>query len=62
MELEFIVIAVAGKEVEWLRNMLFDIKLWPQPMSTISLYYDSEATMSRAYSNIYNSKSRHISI
>jgi hypothetical protein len=31
-------------------------------MSTISLYYDSEATMSRAYSNIYNGKSRHISI
>jgi hypothetical protein len=42
--------------------MLLDIKLWPQPMSVISLYYDSEATMSRAYSNIYNGKSRHISI
>ena len=62
MESEFIAIAAAGKEVEWLRNMLFDIKLWPQPMSAISLYYDSEATMSRAYSNIYNGKSRHISI
>jgi hypothetical protein len=42
--------------------MLFDIKLWLQPMSAISLYCDSEATMSRAYSNIYNGKSRHISI
>jgi len=42
--------------------MLFDIKLWSQPMSTIFLYCNSEATMSRAYSNIYNDKSRHISI
>jgi hypothetical protein len=42
--------------------MLLDIKLWPQPLSTISLYDDSETTMSRAYNNIYNGKSRHISI
>jgi hypothetical protein len=62
MESEFIDMAAAGKEVEWLRNMLFDIKLWPQPMSAIFLYCDSEATMSRAYNNIYNGKSRHISI
>jgi len=27
MELEFIVMAAAGKEAEWLRNMLFDVKL-----------------------------------
>ena len=31
-------------------------------MSAISLYCDSEATISRAYSNIYNGKSKHISI
>jgi ABC-type uncharacterized transport system involved in gliding motility auxiliary subunit len=31
-------------------------------MSVISLYCDSEATMSWAYNNIYNGKSRHISI
>jgi len=42
--------------------MLLDIKLWSQPISAISLYYDSETTMSRAYNNIYNGKSRHISI
>jgi hypothetical protein len=42
--------------------MLLDIKLWPQPLSAISLYDDSETTMSRAYNNIYNGKSRHISI
>lgn len=32
MESEFIALAAAGKEAEWLRNLLFDIKLWPQPM------------------------------
>jgi hypothetical protein len=42
--------------------MLFDIKLRSHPISTIFLYYDSEANMSQAYSNIYNGKSRHISI
>jgi len=62
MKSEFITMAVAGKEAEWLRNMLLDIKLWSQPMSAISLYYDSETTMCRVYNNIYNGKSRHISI
>ena len=33
-----------------------------QHMSIIFLYYDSEATMTRAYNNIYIGKSRHISI
>jgi hypothetical protein len=59
MESEFIVMATVGKEAKWLRNILFDIKL---PMSAIFLYCDSEAIMSRAYSNIYNGKLRHISI
>lgn len=62
MESEFLALAAAGKEAEWLRNMLLDIKLWPQPMSAISLHCDSEATLSRAYSKIYNGKSRHISL
>jgi hypothetical protein len=62
VESEFIAMVVAGKEVEWLRNMLLDVKLWPQTMSVISLYCDSEVVMSRAYSNIYDGKSRHISI
>ena len=62
MESEFIELAVAGKEVEWLGNMLLEIKLWPQPMPAISLHCDSEATMFRAYSKIYNRKSRHISL
>ena len=50
----------AGKEAEWVRNMLLDIKLWPQPIPLISVYCDNEATLGRAYNKIYNGKSRHI--
>jgi hypothetical protein len=62
MEFEFITLAVVGKETEWLRNLLLDIKLWPQLMPAISLYCDSESTMSKAHSKVYNGKSRHISL
>ena len=58
----FIALAAAGKEAEWLRNILLDIKLWPQPVPIISVYYDSEAILGRAYSKMYNSKSRHIGL
>uniref|UniRef100_A0A2N9HAC8 CCHC-type domain-containing protein n=1 Tax=Fagus sylvatica TaxID=28930 RepID=A0A2N9HAC8_FAGSY len=51
-----------GKKAKWLRNMLYDIELWPQSMLAISIYCDSQATMSKAYSKIYNGKSRHISL
>jgi len=51
-----------NKEVEWLRNMLLDIKLWPQLISSIYLHYNSQTTMFKAFSTIYNEKSRHISL
>ena len=62
MESEFIALAAASKEAEWLRNMFYDIELWPQPMPVIFVYCDRQATMSKAYSKIYNEKSRHISL
>ena len=45
-----------------MRNLLLDIELWPQSMPSISLHCDSQATMSRTLSKIYNGKSRHISL
>ena len=42
--------------------MLLDIDLSPQPILAISVYYDSEATLGRAYSKMYNEKSRHITL
>ena len=48
MESEFIALAATGKEAEWLRNMFYDIELWPQPIPVIFVYCDSQATMSKA--------------
>ena len=62
MESEFIALAAAGKEAEWLRNMLLDIELGPQPILAISIYWDSETTLGRAYSKMYNGKPRHIGL
>ncbi|KAL0284264.1 UNVERIFIED_CONTAM: Retrovirus-related Pol polyprotein from transposon RE2 [Sesamum radiatum] len=62
MEAEFVALAAASKEAEWLRNLLLDIKLWPQPMPAISLLCDSEATMSRALNKLYKGKNRHINL
>ncbi|KAG9453310.1 hypothetical protein H6P81_006214 [Aristolochia fimbriata] len=61
MESEFIALATS-QEAEWIRNLLLDIKFLPNPMPPISIHCDTEATLSRAYNNIYNGKSRHISL
>ena len=50
MESKFIALVAVSKAVEWLRNLLLDIELWPKPMPAISLHCDSQATMSRAIS------------
>nr|GEW30939.1 hypothetical protein [Tanacetum cinerariifolium] len=55
-------LGAACKEAEWLRNMLLDLELWPQPLATIFLHYDSQSTLSRAYNKVYNGKSRYISL
>ena len=52
MESEFIALAQTGREAEWIRDMLLDIPLWPNPMPPISLYCDIEATLTKAYSSI----------
>ena len=62
MAAEFVALASCCKEVEWLRNLLIEIPIWPKPMPLVSIHCDSEATLSRAYSQIYNGKSRHIGL
>ncbi|GJY28831.1 zinc finger, CCHC-type containing protein [Tanacetum coccineum] len=52
----------AGNEAEWLRNLVYEIPLWPKPMSTISIRCDSAATLAKAYSQVYNGKSRHLGV
>ncbi|GJW34700.1 zinc finger, CCHC-type containing protein [Tanacetum coccineum] len=50
MESEFMALAAAGKEAEWLKNLLLEIPLWVKPMAPISILCDSAATLAKAYS------------
>ncbi|GJU74953.1 zinc finger, CCHC-type containing protein [Tanacetum coccineum] len=62
MESEFVALAAAGKEAEWLKNLLLEIPLWIKPMAPISIRCDSAATLAKAYSQMYNGKSRHLGV
>ena len=62
MESEFVALAAAGKEAEWLKNLLLEIPLWPKPIAPISIRCDSAATLAKAYSQMYNGKSRHLGV
>ncbi|GKB11341.1 zinc finger, CCHC-type containing protein [Tanacetum coccineum] len=55
-------LAAAGKEAEWLKNLLFEIPLWSKPIAPISIRCDSAATLAKAYSQMYNGKSRHLGV
>nr|KAJ0199666.1 hypothetical protein LSAT_V11C600325220 [Lactuca sativa] len=61
-ESEFVGLSAAGKEADWLRNLIYEIPLWPKPISTISIRCDSAATLAKAYSQVYNGKSRHLGV
>ncbi|GKD45457.1 zinc finger, CCHC-type containing protein [Tanacetum coccineum] len=37
MESEFVALATAGKEAEWLRNLILEIPLWSKPTTPISI-------------------------
>ncbi|GJY27434.1 zinc finger, CCHC-type containing protein [Tanacetum coccineum] len=62
MESEFMALAIAGKKAEWLRNLILKILLWSKPIAPISIRYDSAATLAKAYSQMYNGKSRHLGV
>ncbi|GJY50838.1 zinc finger, CCHC-type containing protein [Tanacetum coccineum] len=62
MEYEFVALAAAGKEAEWLRNLIHEISIWPKLIATISIHCDSVATLAKAYSQMYNGKSRHLGV
>ncbi|GJX18815.1 zinc finger, CCHC-type containing protein [Tanacetum coccineum] len=62
MEYEFLALAAVGKEAEWLRNLILEIPLWSKPIAPISIRCNSAATLEKAYSQIYNGKSRHLGV
>nr|GEX07402.1 zinc finger, CCHC-type [Tanacetum cinerariifolium] len=62
MESKFMTLATAGKEAEWLRNLILENLLWSKPTTLISIRCDSVATLAKAYSQMYNRKSRHLGV
>nr|GEY22151.1 zinc finger, CCHC-type [Tanacetum cinerariifolium] len=57
MKSEFVALAA-----EWLKNLLPEIPLWVKPMASISIRCDSAATLVKAYSQMYNGKSRYLGV
>ncbi|GJR33131.1 zinc finger, CCHC-type containing protein [Tanacetum coccineum] len=58
----WVFLLAAGKEAEWLKNLLLEIPLWSKPIAPISIRCDSAATLAKAYSQMYNGKSRHLGV
>nr|GEU31244.1 hypothetical protein [Tanacetum cinerariifolium] len=47
---------------EWLRNLLYEIPIWSKPKVPIFIRCDCAPTMAKAYSQVYNRKSRHLGV
>ncbi|GKB57268.1 hypothetical protein Tco_0913454 [Tanacetum coccineum] len=62
MKSEFMALVDAGKEAEWSRNPILEISLWSKLITPISIHCDSVATLAKAYSQMYNRKSRHLGV
>ncbi|GJS48576.1 zinc finger, CCHC-type containing protein [Tanacetum coccineum] len=62
IESKFVALTDAGNEAEWLRNLILEISLWSKPIAPISIRCDSAATLAKAYSQMYNVKSRHLGV
>ncbi|GJV80550.1 zinc finger, CCHC-type containing protein [Tanacetum coccineum] len=56
MKSEFVALAAAGKEAEWLKKLLLEIPSFVKPITPISIRCDSAAILTKAYSQMYNGK------
>nr|GEY68424.1 zinc finger, CCHC-type [Tanacetum cinerariifolium] len=52
----------AGKEVKWWKNLILEILLWSKPIAPISIHCDSADTLAKAYSQMYNGKSKQLGV
>ena len=59
---KFVALALASKKAEWLQDLLYGIPLWLKPITPIFIHCDNAAKFSRAYSQLYNGKPRHIGL
>ncbi|KAF3644948.1 ER auxin binding protein 1 precursor [Capsicum annuum] len=60
MESEFIALDKVGEEAEWIQNFFKDILYWPKLLAPVCIHCDSQATLDKAGSMMYNGKSHHI--
>jgi hypothetical protein len=60
MKSKFISFDKVREEAKWIQNFLKNISCWPKPVSAICVHCNDQSAIRRAYSNMYNSKSRHI--
>ena len=60
MEAEFIASKKASFEAKWLRNLLANIPLWMRPAPSVSMRCDSQASIAKAKSKMFNRKKKHI--
>ncbi|GKF07762.1 zinc finger, CCHC-type containing protein [Tanacetum coccineum] len=58
----FLLGRAAGKEAECLRNVPLEIPLWSKPIAPIFIRCNSVATLAKAYSQMYNGKSRNLGV
>nr|GEV58035.1 hypothetical protein [Tanacetum cinerariifolium] len=60
--LTYTALVAVSKEAKWLKNLLLEIPLWSKPITPIFIRCDSTATLEKAYSQMYNRKSRHLGV
>jgi hypothetical protein len=56
MEAELIALKKAETEAEWLRSLLIDLPLYANPVPSICIHCDCQATITQAKSKLYNGK------
>ncbi|GJY06856.1 zinc finger, CCHC-type containing protein [Tanacetum coccineum] len=59
---DWVFLLATGKEAEWLRNLILEIPLWSKPIEPIYILCESVTTLAKAYSQMYNGKSRHLGV
>nr|GEY54351.1 zinc finger, CCHC-type [Tanacetum cinerariifolium] len=62
MESEIVALAAAGKEAEWLKNLLLEIPLWVKPIEPILSAVIVLLHWQKPYNQMYNGKSRHLGV
>ena len=58
MEAELIALSLTSEEANWLRDLLYEIPLWEEPIPPILIHCDSIAAIGRVKNRYYNGKSR----